>query len=504
LFVFLAELAVGYYVNHVNKMIVGDALSRAANAYYVLYIEPPHLASIGFVWNPLPSLLELPFMFLYQFYKPIASSALAGVIVTAAFTAGAAILIYRNCRYFKISMRVSLLFTALYCINPFVFIYGFNGMSEAVFIFTIILMVTEFIQWMEDEAQIHLLTMGIAMALAFLTRYEAVPLCAAVFVGIALVIFRKRKPRFTDFRSAFHYLEGTSIVVFTPAITAVILWLLSNYIIMGDPLYFLHSVYSNEAQAINIQNPEIIATIGHPATAAVYEVKRSLVFLPVFAFVMMLRAVTKKFFTLQTLILLLLVLAIPALHYIMLLTGLSYGWLRFYVYSFPIAFAWLPHEINQAKLKNLTLKSLVTPISIFILVFAAVMTGVVMINPKLAPEENNTYREKNQNFELQMQVAEYINSNMNQEVVLLDSFMTYEIVLNLDNTDRIITTCSYEFRDAVISPELYGVKYVLAVKNEGLGNLDALNVQYPDLYRNGASWCTMVKDFNGYRLFRVN
>ena len=85
-------------------MIVGDALSRVANAYYVLYIEPPHLASIGFVWNPLPSFLELPFMFLYRFYKPIASSALAGVIITAAFTAGTAVLIYRNCHHFKISL----------------------------------------------------------------------------------------------------------------------------------------------------------------------------------------------------------------------------------------------------------------------------------------------------------------------------------------------------------------------------------------------------------------
>jgi hypothetical protein len=504
LIVFLAELAVGYYVNHVNKMIMGDALSRVANAYYVLYIEPPHLASIGFVWNPLPSFLELPFMFLHQIYKPIASSALAGVIITAAFTAGTAVLIYKNCRYFKISPRLSLLFTALYCVNPFVFIYGFNGMSEAVFIFTIIFVVTEFIQWMEDEAQIHLLTMGIAMALAFLTRYEAIPLCAAIFTGVSLVIFRKRNQRFPNFLSAYHYLEGTSIVIFTPVITAVILWLLSNYIIMGDPLYFLHSVYSNEAQSMNIQNPEIIAVIGHPIAAIIYEIKGSLVFLPVFVFVMALRVWTKRFLTRETLILLLLVIAIPALHYIMLLIGSSYGWLRFYVYTFPIAFAWLPYEISKAGFIKLTLKPLVTAFGVLIMVFAAVMTGVVMVNPKLASEENSTYRQTNQNLVLQGQIAKYINANFKNEKILMDSFLTFEVVLELDNTDRIITSCSYEFRDAVASPKLYGVQYILAVKDEGLGKLDAINIQYPDLYRYGATWCTLVKDFNGYELFQVN
>jgi len=106
---------VGYYVNHVEKMIMGDALSRIANAYYVLYIEPPHLASLGFVWNPLPSVLEVPFMFLAQVYRPIATSALAGMIVTAVATAGTAVLIYRTCRYLVIAAADSaVLYQSLY------------------------------------------------------------------------------------------------------------------------------------------------------------------------------------------------------------------------------------------------------------------------------------------------------------------------------------------------------------------------------------------------------
>ena len=137
--VFLAELIVGYYVNQIQHRILGDALSRAANAYYVLWIKPAHLASIGFVWNPLPSLLELPFMVFAQIWRPIASSALAGLFWTAAFTAGSAALIYNNCRHFKLSSLATWGITLLFSLNPFIFVYGFNAMSEAFFIFFIIL-----------------------------------------------------------------------------------------------------------------------------------------------------------------------------------------------------------------------------------------------------------------------------------------------------------------------------------------------------------------------------
>src|SRR5690349_15003216 len=38
-------------------VVAADALSRVANAYYTVASRDPHLAAIGFVWNPLPSLL---------------------------------------------------------------------------------------------------------------------------------------------------------------------------------------------------------------------------------------------------------------------------------------------------------------------------------------------------------------------------------------------------------------------------------------------------------------
>jgi hypothetical protein len=45
-----------------HNIVFADAMSRVGNAYYVLFSRDPHLPAIGFVWNPLPSLVLLPLL----------------------------------------------------------------------------------------------------------------------------------------------------------------------------------------------------------------------------------------------------------------------------------------------------------------------------------------------------------------------------------------------------------------------------------------------------------
>ena len=50
------NLVLAYFLFFVWHIGNSDALSRTANAYYVLYSRDPHLAAIGFVWPPLSSI----------------------------------------------------------------------------------------------------------------------------------------------------------------------------------------------------------------------------------------------------------------------------------------------------------------------------------------------------------------------------------------------------------------------------------------------------------------
>jgi len=65
-----------------QDIIFPDSMSRVANGYYVVFSRDPHLAAIGFVWNPLPSLAAIPLLLLSPLIPVLASKAFAGVIVS--------------------------------------------------------------------------------------------------------------------------------------------------------------------------------------------------------------------------------------------------------------------------------------------------------------------------------------------------------------------------------------------------------------------------------------
>ena len=89
LFLFVSELALGIYLGE-HKVLLGDAMSRTANAFYVYFSLPRRLTSMGLVWNPLPSLLQLPFVYLSQSNRWIVTKGFSMSFVTAMFAGASA------------------------------------------------------------------------------------------------------------------------------------------------------------------------------------------------------------------------------------------------------------------------------------------------------------------------------------------------------------------------------------------------------------------------------
>jgi hypothetical protein len=89
----------------------------------------------------------------------------------------------------------------------------------------------------------------------------------------------------------------------------------------------------------------------------------------------------------------------------------------------------------------------------------------------------------------------------------MDSFLTSCLIINLDHPGKVTTTCSYDFKKAVKNPVKQGIEYILLPNPDvvNINRLDAINIQYSNLYKNGAKWCTEYKEFiKSYKLFRVN
>ena len=84
LVVFLLEWAAGIWMGY-RGVLLGDAMSRTANAFYVLYSRPYTLTSMGLVWNPLPSMLQLPFVWASKLWRPLVTKGISMSFVSALF-----------------------------------------------------------------------------------------------------------------------------------------------------------------------------------------------------------------------------------------------------------------------------------------------------------------------------------------------------------------------------------------------------------------------------------
>ena len=497
--IFIAELAGGIYYGYFLDVKMQDAFARTANAFYVFFVEPPRFASIGLVWNPLPSMLQLPLVAFSQIWKPLVTHGIAAAIISSLFAAGSVVILFKTFLRLNISLKLTFIIICLYTINPFIFFYGFNGMSEGLMFFFMIYAISCLVLWMKEGAAHYIMRIAFALALAFFCRYEAIPFAAAIGVGVLIIIFfgpavKSFAPQ-GQLKETYYYAEGTTIILYTPLLFAVFLWIMFNWVISGYPFYFFNSVYSNSAY--------LSLTSG--VTETPWELFRNVVweksapFIPVFAGIVIVRIIRGKLFKHDFFVLLIMVLAIILFHYLMLLSGSSYGWLRFFSYVLPITVAWLPYEIDQINQEAYIRRVLLQGILVISLLVSCGLTLNTLGDLQKSPEEHGS----NVTTESR-RIAEYINENLQEERVLMDSFVTGEILVNIDNMSNIVVTASPDFYESLENPHKLGITYLLVPNpNEGTGSLDALNIRYPDLYAGRKDWCELEVIFEGFKLFRV-
>ncbi|WP_353949049.1 hypothetical protein ABNN70_05740 [Sporolactobacillus sp. Y61] len=514
--IFCLESAFGIWMTHWNHFIPGDAISRVANAYYVLFSRDPHLGAIGFVWNPLPSLLMIPLLLVTPWVKIIASEGIAGILLTSVFASCTAMLLLKSLLRRKQPLLFSCAFVFLFSFNPFMFLYGSNGMSEMIFIFFIILCVTAFTDWMDDRRGVSpLITMGFALALAFLTRYESVLFGAALALSLTVMMWSRRQEaaiRPYGLTGTYHKWEAGEWIALLPAIYTGVIWIALNGAIMGDGLFFLRSSYSNLAQSEGLsKNPTVSHVIGDPAQTLLFVVERSLPFMLPLIAVCLIRVMRRKLFSTGLLCLLILLLSIPVMQIYMLYKGASYGWLRFFVYPFVITLAWLPFELHKLKEKASHRYIPGCCLTLIILSGSACFTGYTMSQERLSPEEYQAIHYHNSPTYLSNRSSLHIAKDLDQllqkdkkATLLLDSFNGFQIILNMDRTRQLIVTSDLDFKKKLNDPAGEQVDYILVPKPEGVATLNAVNERYKNSYYKGAIFAKLYKAYDDkWRLYRV-
>lgn len=220
---------------------IGDSIARITNAREMLFSRDPHLAAVGLYWMPAPTVGQLPFML---FLSPLHHAELSGPLACAFVGALTVIVIANICFTIGLSKRLAVAFTLVYAFSPIVVYTNGNGMSEAWILFTSAIAMLGYLRWCTRHRTIDLAVLGGGLAALALVRYEGFAL-APVIAVIAALNDGLGRPNGASLRAVLETCRSrwrrwatTASVAVLPAFFVLGLWILLNYVIARDPLYW--------------------------------------------------------------------------------------------------------------------------------------------------------------------------------------------------------------------------------------------------------------------------
>lgn len=521
--VFVAYLAVGLLFSLGAGIVTGDAWSRVGNAYYVLFSRDPHLAAIGFVWNPLPSLVELPLLPFAAIWRPIVDHGVAGSIMSAAFMALSVREVWLWLRDLAITRPWRIALTFAFAAHPLILLYGGNGMSEAPFLFFLIVTGRAFSSWLSTGATSRLAVAGIALAFAYLTRYEAVaPIAAVGAATVVASIIRARGMRAERLTVAV----ADALIVGAPPAGAFLLWALASWIIVGSPFATFSSVYGNSSQ-VGLSIESIRASTGTTLQASAgYLVSQVLglePLLPAAGLVALVVALVRRDGRLIAPIVVF--GSVLAFSDLLFLAGGSFGWLRFSIAAVPLTVIVVGVALSRPFRPRIpaVLAPATTLVSAGCLGLALVglpaAVGTVF-DSHLAREESPQLHglvagdsempgERRERITAG-QVAGYLDSqHLARGSVVVDVALGFWIVLQSAHPEQFVITPDRDFERVVADPATFHAQYLLVSPPGGMGALDALSRRYPGIYSDGGGLGELVGTFGNpdtgvaWRLYRV-
>jgi hypothetical protein len=556
---FAAYAAVGMVLSMHFNLVDSDAPSRVANAGYVLFSRDPHLGAIGFVWNPIPSLAEIPLLLLSHLWPPLLSQGQAGTFMAAAFMAGAV----WQVRGITLDRGVPTLWRwiiiAGFALNPMIVLYGGNGMSEAPYVFFTLWAVRRLLRWVRSDQVNDLVVAGIALGLAYLTRYEAAMAAAAataVVIGVAMLRSSARSRRE---RAKLAAVDGT--VVAFPFFVCFMGWTLASWITTGVAFSQFSSQYGNSSQISNASSgvAAFQRLAGGPITIVVRDILYLEPLLPLLVIVVLVLAVRRT--EVDSLVPIAVFGGVLVFEAYAQFSGQTFAWFRFFLMAVPLmvvlatllwpyrgepdplgANATRGRGALNRRLQAFELRPRVARLSrrlapivasrrnravvggcvVAVFVLSSIpATWAGMMNPMVGTQSEQTglhavvdsgFRSpapsalRNNGY-----VANYLDQlNLPDGSVLMETFIGWDVWLQSQHRKQFVITSDYDFAAFLNAPYESGIRYILVSDPVQDGRADAINQRYPTIYRDGAGIASLVMtvpatgDDQTWRLYRVN
>ena len=493
-------------------LIVGDAWSRVGNAYYVLFSRDPHLAAIGFVWNPLPSILEMPLVLLHGLWPPLVQQGFAASILSAFAMAGAVYVLHGILLDWGVARPWRIGLALLFVLHPMVLHYGANGDTEALYLFLMLLVVRHLSRWLVTAKLTALVVAGLALGLGYWTRYETIAAAAAIIGVVSLVAYRRwsgtRRERLTA-------AAADAIIVGAPFLVAFGTWTLASWIIVGNAFEQFSSVYGTASQLSTGQIFDGGTLDAARMTGAVLHglEPAALLLVPLSLAWAVVRRDTRWMAPLSALG------AIVAFAVLAWRLGKTGGWIRYYIAVIPLT-ALLGGLLAAPRAAGADASAQETPAratsgrwptarrwlqaGLLAIVGVALLAGNAvalpsswdtMRDPVLGRGEHNKLDDLPQ-YLTGAAISQYLDRmQLGDGEVLVDVFLGFPIVLESSRPRQFVITTDRDFKAVVADPRIYKVRYILVPPTGGLGSLDAIKRQWPGIYESGGLIGTLVHEF---------
>lgn len=482
-------------VHVVNRLhfFAGDAVARAFSAQAILLGSEPKLANVGFVWAPLPVLLQVPLLML----PALRNDGLAGNVLTALSGAGTALVLLLFMRRAGVPLLARWLLVGAYLLNPMVLLYSVNGMSEMVLLFLSVLALYLYRRWQASDRWSDLGAAGLAAGLACLARYDGVLLAAIMALVIGLQAVGRRPDN-------LHYAQSALLLFGAPVVYLGSLWIMANWMIMADPLFFVHSPLSLAARLPSLLAGRewIVALKDNVLASAGVSLGETWIVYPAFIVLsglVLLLAMRRR--SGRSIGVMLGAWALAAFSAANVYLGNSQFSERYFMSAIPMAFvlaaevlALLPRwrmPVGLALGAGLLLSNLAT---------AGAMTRPDPFDhdhdflPALLSGRSTSI------FHQERALAEFIDRET-EGPILVDDFQGNQVMVFSDQPGRYIITSHSEFQ-AILREPFGKVDYLLVNRPQSY-YVDMINRTYPELFESGGEGVELVQARGDWKMFRI-
>ncbi|MBN1169276.1 hypothetical protein JXA63_05290 [Candidatus Woesebacteria bacterium] len=239
-----------YYYQNGLGLKYNDARSHLDIARRVVEGLKTGAAQLGSVWLPLPHILMLPTIWNDFFWH----SGLSGAIVSMISFVAVGVLIYKYLKALGVGVLARYFGVLVFVLNINVLYMQSTAMTELLLLATMTAGSYYLLLWSRKKRLVDILKSALWIMLSTAIRYDGWFLLGFSAMIISYISFRKK---------GFEEAEGVTILFLTLGSLAIFLWVIWNWLIFNDPLYFILGPFSAHAQQAQIDAAGELYTKGN-------------------------------------------------------------------------------------------------------------------------------------------------------------------------------------------------------------------------------------------------